>query len=61
MGLVMLCSSRMLLEHTTEKMVSMSGPFIKWSLRKTIKKKSVVETPARVFLFASVLAHSVMN
>ena len=40
------------LEHITEKMASMSGTFIKWSSRKTIK---------RIFLFSSTCAHSSMN
>ena len=34
--LIMLCCPRMSLEHATEKMASVSGPFIKWSSRKTI-------------------------
>ena len=37
----MLCCSRMSLEHTTENMASLSGPFIKWFSRKTIKSIGV--------------------
>ena len=36
----MLHCSRMSLEPTTEKMESVSGPFIKWSSRKTIKRET---------------------
>ena len=36
----MLCCSRMSLELTTEKMASVSGPFIKWNLRRTIKRET---------------------
>ncbi len=36
----MLCCPRMSLEHMTEKMASVSGPFIKWSLRKTVKRET---------------------
>ena len=58
----MSCYSRMSLQHTTEKDASVSGPFIKWSSRKTIKITALAaETPARVFLFASASANSVMN
>ena len=36
--LIMLCCSRMSLEHTTEMMGSVSGHFIKWSSCKAIKR-----------------------
>ena len=36
--LIVLCCSIMSLEHTTENMASVSGPFIKWSLHTTIKR-----------------------
>ena len=37
---VMLFCSRMPLEHTTENIASLSGPFIKWYSRKTIKRET---------------------
>ena len=52
--LIMIRCSRMSLEHTTEKMASVSGPFIKWNSRKQIKRV------ARVFLFVSACCHSVV-
>ena len=36
----MKCCSRMPLEHKTEKMASVSGPFIKWSSHKRIKTET---------------------
>ena len=38
--LIMVCCSRMSLEHTTEKIASVSGPFMKWNSRKTIKSET---------------------
>ena len=38
--LIMVCCSRMSLEHTTEKIASVSGPFMKWNSRKTIKRET---------------------
>ena len=35
----MLRSPRMSLENTTKKIASVTGPFIKWSWRKTIKRE----------------------
>ena len=40
--LIMLCCFRMSLEHTLEKTASVSGPFIKCSLRKTIKRTALL-------------------
>ena len=54
---IMLCCSRMPLVHTTEKMASVSGPFAKWSSRKTIKR----DVLARVFLFASAYSIMIIN
>ena len=36
----LLCYAGLELEHTTEKMASVSGHFIKWKARKTIKRET---------------------
>ena len=38
----MVCCSRMSLEHTTEKMASVSEPFIKYTKCKTIKRETLL-------------------
>ena len=57
----MLCFFRMSLEHTTENMASVSGIFVNCGVRAKQKKNCVTETPARVFLFGSARAHSVID